>query len=308
MTNREQLQEQLDTIGDTDRPFALADLKPFSDLDPGSVPCLQETWRQIPSDRRIEVVKALLQLSEENIDNDFRQMFLMCLDDPDPSVRSIAIDGLWEDERPRTLRRLLQLSSDPSRKVRVAVMLALSHFAYRAVVGDLAEEQSSELYRVLLEIVSDIDQPLEVRRRALESLGYFGESSEVHTEIGRAYRHTDQLMRESALVAMGRSMHPDWFSYIEKELHSNSPALRYEAARAVGELAEEGRELVPSLLPLIEDEDNEVLQAAIWALGQVGGSHAHRLLHRIAQSKDPTRAEAAEEALEELSLFDEEGL
>jgi HEAT repeat protein len=103
---------------------------------------------------------------------------------------------------------------------------------------------------------------------------------------------------------MGRSMQRAWFPYIERELHSISPAMRYEAARAVGELAEEGRDLQEGLLPLVNDDDSEVSQAAIWALGQIGGQHARRVLQRLARSQDEVRSQAAQDALEELT-FDE---
>jgi HEAT repeat protein len=78
--------------------------------------------------------------------------------------------------------------------------------------------------------------------------------------------------------------------------------LRYEAARAVGELGEEGQPMVGSLLALVDDDDLEVAIATIWALGQVGGEHARRVLRRIARSNDSARRQAAEDALEELAL------
>lgn len=87
-----------------------------------------------------------------------------------------------------------------------------------------------------------------------------------------------------------------------RELQSPSPSLRYEAARAVGEIGEDGRELLPALLPLVDDEDTEIALAAIWALGQVGGADARRILQRIARSRDEVRAQVAQDALAELDL------
>ncbi len=109
-------------------------------------------------------------------------------------------------------------------------------------------------------------------------------------------------MRESAVLAMGRSMRPTWHPYIERELKSPSPAMRYEAARAVGELGEDGQPFLAGLLPLVDDEDGEIATAAIWSLGQVGGPSAKRVLQRLARSKDNARRAAANEALEELSI------
>jgi HEAT repeat protein len=59
---------------------------------------------------------------------------------------------------------------------------------------------------------------------------------------------------------------------------------------------------LPSLLPLVDDDDGEIATTAIWALGQVGGPSAKRVLQRIARSKDDARRTAANAALEELTI------
>jgi HEAT repeat protein len=109
-------------------------------------------------------------------------------------------------------------------------------------------------------------------------------------------------MKESALAAMGRSMMPRWLPIIAKELESKSPALRYEAARAAGELADEGRPLLVPVARLLGDSDTEVALAAIWALGQIGGEAAKRALKEVAKSDSDARVQAATEALSELEL------
>jgi HEAT repeat protein len=143
-----------------------------------------------------------------------------------------------------------------------------------------------------------------VRRRALESAGFFAEDEVVQREVQRAYDSGEQLMRESALMAMGRSMLPRWLPLVARELESQSPALRYEAARAAGEMAEEARSLTPRLAALAADDDVEVSGAAIWALGQVGGPAARRALQQLSKSQDDARRQAASDALEELSMGD----
>jgi HEAT repeat protein len=158
------------------------------------------------------------------------------------------------------------------------------------------------VYGALLAAATDPEQPLDVRRRAVEGLGYFANSKEAQAEVGRAYAHPELTVRESAILAMGRSMRPVWLPYIERELKSASPAMRYEAARAVGEMGEDGRALLPSLLPLVDDDDGEIATAAIWSLGQVGGPSAKRVLQRLARSKDDARRTAANAALEEIAI------
>jgi HEAT repeat protein len=308
-SDTQKLVGQLKQFADTDQAFSISSLRSFSNLDSQQVSSLWDTWIAIPVKRRVRIAQELRDMAEDNVDLNFQPLFLKCLEDADDRVRSLAIDGLWEDETLSTLRRLLQLfEDDPSPRVHESVMLSLSRFAYRAELGSLPEEYAQRVYTVLLQTLQDTSKPMVVRRRALEGVAYYSDSPDVQKEIRHASTHNDQYMRESALVAMGRSMNPEWFPTIKKALHSVSPALRFEAAKAVGELAEEGRELLGSLIPLVEDNDPEVLQAAIWALGQVGGSEAQRVLERLARSKDEMRSQAAHEALEALMLFHEDSL
>lgn len=295
-------EEQLARLGDLGRPLAHAELKTLSNLGPEMLKVFWAAWRQFPAERRLEIVAELDTLAEDNVDLDFRPVFRACLSDADPDVRTAAIAGLWEDESERTMGRLIAMIDDEAGPVRAAAVVALARFAYRAEVGELPPDAGQQILSALLRAATDPEQPPEVRRRAIEGLGYFAGSKEAQAEIGRAYAHSEIMMRESAVLAMGRSMRPTWFPYIERELKSPSPALRYEAARAVGEVGEDGRPLLTALLPLVDDEDIEISQAAIWSLGQVGGPSAKRVLERLARSKDDARRQAARDALEELAL------
>jgi HEAT repeat protein len=200
---------------------------------------------------------------------------------------------------------LLALLRDPADQVRAAAAMALGRFAYMAEIDELDEEYGRQVHDALLTLIHDASQPAEVRRRAIESAGYFAASDDVQRQIELAYASNDQLMRESALVAMGRSMLPRWLPIVSRELESPSPALRYEAARAAGEMADIARSLVARVVRLCSDADTEVALAAIWALGQIGGETARRTLQRISGSDDEARSQAAAEALDELTL--EEG-
>jgi len=67
-------------------------------------------------------------------------------------------------------------------------------------------------------------------------------------------------------------------------------------------MGEDARTPLPKLAPLLNDHDSEVALAAIWALGQVGGDAAKRVLQQVRKSADETRRQAAADALDELSL------
>lgn len=283
----------------------MSELRSLSGIDPRDHAAVWEEWQRIPAKRRIEIAHAMVELAEDNVDLDFTVMFQWLLDDADAAVRASAIEGLWECDTLPILRRMLTLLHDPAEQVRAAAAMALGRFAYMAEIEEIDASYGQQVHDALLALIRDPSQPIEVRRRAIESAGYFAESDEVQQQIELAYASPDQLMRESALMAMGRSMLPRWLPIVSRELESPSPALRYEAARAAGEMADLARSLVSRIVRLCSDTDTEVALAAIWALGQIGGETARRTLQRIRGSDDEARRQAAAEALEELTL--EEG-
>jgi HEAT repeat protein len=292
-------------IGASDHKLAMRDLKPLSGLGSEERADFWPAWVAIMPRRRAEIARAMVELAEDDIELDFAAAQIWLLEDDDSEVRANAIEGLWENTSTTLLHQLLRLMrSDPAPAVRAAATLSLSRFAYLAELEELDSRDIQALRDGLLAIIRDTRQPLEVRRRALESAGYFGSIDEIQRQIELAFASDEQLLRESALVAMGRSMLERWLPQIGRELESQSPALRYEAARAAGEMAEDARTLLPKLSPLLNDSDSEVALAAIWALGQIGGDTAKRLLQQVRKNADETRGQAAADALEELALGD----
>jgi HEAT repeat protein len=155
-----------------------------------------------------------------------------------------------------------------------------------------------------------------VHRRALESLAYVT-NEEVDLQIRDAFNSQNDLLRLSAIVAMGRSNNRAYLDLVRAELHSVSPAVRREAVRACGELEDE--EAVGDLAELLEDPDQGVQLAVLDALAAIGGKEARQLLEAAVGSDDTALAEHAELALEEfefwhgeidfsLALFDEDEL
>ncbi len=104
-------------------------------------------------------------------------------------------------------------------------------------------------------------------------------------------------MRVSAVFAMGRSCDDVWTPQIIAELSSDDAEMRYEAARAAGEL-----ELRPALARLAElayDDDREIQEMAIWALGEIGGKQANRVLDQLAAQADSAGDEVLADAVAE---------
>lgn len=290
-------------LGDTRHPLVWARLKELSNLGSDVRTDLRAAWSQVETTRRQEICNALVELAEDDVEFDFHEVFLAALYDDDEEVRIKAIEGLWEDLSTTLLSDMLTMvRSDPSGQVRATAAVGIARFAYLSALEELPGDYGQQIYNVLYATATDLDQPFEVRRRAIEALGYYGSDPKVKALIEGAYADPEILMKESALAAMGRSVDEAWLPIIESELQAHSPALRYEAVRAMGEMADLAQGHLSRLLPLVDDEDTEVGLAAIWALGQIGGPHAKRVLDRLVRSKNEARSQAAQDALDELNI------
>jgi HEAT repeat protein len=289
---------ELNNIISDEQPFSVAALTFLSDIPTADSATLALMWPGASVARRRKIAATLVQLAEDNIEYDFSTVFGVLLTDPDAQVRRSAVEGLVEDESVGTVRRLIEvLDSDPAPEVRAAAAVVLGPAALRAETGKLKGEWPARLRDALLRAVRDPAADEDVHRRALESVAYFCDNADVTAEIERAYAGRG-LVRASAINAMGRNMNTRWAPMLLKELQSKQPAMRYEAAHAVGELGEQAN--VPALIPLLDDADLEVQLAAIWALGQLGGRVAMQALQLRAQDDDPAIQEAVDDALTEI--------
>lgn len=294
----------LDILGNTNKPIVRRELRGLSDIGRENEDEFFTAWQDIEETRRRELARVMVELAEESVDFDFRDVFTACLGDPEPEVRLSAVEGLWEDDRPRTMRRLLDmLDRDTDSAVRASVALSLGRYAYQSSLDQLRAADAAQLRASLLSAARNLDLQADVRRRAVESVGYFS-GSDVDEVIAAAYATGDRSLKTSALAAIGHSLDPRWLPILQAELSSADPELHYEAARASGELGEVAQPLVPLLVPLAYGDDVEVYGAAIWALGQIGGQVSRQALQRILQGGDDDRREAVEEALSEIELDD----
>jgi len=284
-----------------DLPLRASTLYSLSRLESEELERLTAVWSAIPVPRRRALVQELGEIAETNFEVDFEAIFRWGLFDSDAQVRSLCIAGLWESEDLALMNEFLHLlKRDPSDQVRAAAALSLGRFILLGELGKLPPQRCRSAYEVLRDIVLAADEALEVRRRALESIAYVSDD-EVTALIQHAYDYPEEKMRISAVFGMGRSADVRWIGTVMGELFSVNPEMRYEAARACGEL--QARAAVPRLAELLDDPDREVQEAALWALGQTGSDAARRLLQRCLEEGDEVMRSAAEAALEELEFF-----
>lgn len=295
-------QQSLAHILDASAPVKTTKLYGLSMMHTKDFARFESAWPTIAAPRRAEILTTLLHLTEESFEVNFDAIFIMGLNDPDPEVKVAAIRGLWENVLPALVPPFIHLlKTGETEAVRAAAATALGKYIY---LGELEEMDSAALMlaeQALLEAIRKPGETVEVIRRAIESISFSSQEG-IDAIIEMAYYHEDEQMQVSALFAMGRNFNPKWEKIVLAELDNHRPEMRFEAARACGELAV--KQAVDRLIQLIEeDADLEVVQNAIWALGQIGGNQARDTLEALVESTDEAISTSAEEALAELTLL-----
>jgi HEAT repeat protein len=264
----------------------------------------RKVWETLPAERRRRLLHSLVELAEASFQVNFDAIFRHCLQDPDDEVRATAIEGLWENEQVVLVGPLITaLRSDPSPRVRAAAATSLGRFVLAGELEQLEEAIQARIVQELMTTIHLAGESIEVRRRAMESAAYAC-TPEALDALEIAYYDEDSNMRMSAIVGMGRSCDLRWSKIILEELVNPAPAMRYEAALAAGEMML--RAAVPHLGQLLEDADTLVRDAAIWALGQIGGTRAKQMLLELHEEADAETQAVVEEALAEQALYEGE--
>jgi HEAT repeat protein len=193
------------------------------------------------------------------------------------------------------------LKNDEAAIVREAAATALGKFIYLKELEEIDWGEANLAEEALLETVHLAGENLDVRRRAIESLGYSSDAR-IPSIIEGAYYSDNEKLQVSALFAMGRSADNRWLPLIMEELDNPLAEIRYEAARASGELEAQG--MAGKLIQMLDqDPDLEVQEMILWALGRIGGSAAKEALEAYVESDNEALALAAEDALDELNMF-----
>ncbi len=275
-------------------------LAELSDLSGEALEEFKASWNTIPSHRRHEIIAKLTELADSNVELNFDSVFAIGLKDGEEKVRLHSIAGLWENDDKWLMEALIHLlKKDPSVIVRIASAQALERFCLNAELNDHTSNKKKLEIELLL-IFNNPNEDMELRRRALEAVSPLSLPG-IHKAIQSAYENLDVRLKTSAIYAMGANCNLCWLPSLSAELGSSNAELRYEAARACGELSEE--DAVPYLLPLIQDEDKDVQLAAISSLGKIGGTEARETLMDLVDHSRRLVREAASQALHELELY-----
>jgi HEAT repeat protein len=259
----------------------------LSELSPEDADAVREVWAALDPAYRRKLAQRMAEASETNFDLDYAAIGRIALDDPDAEVRQFAIEMLAEDRDLALMERYIEIAmNDESISVRAASASALGAFILAGELGELPEAETRKAQRAMLRLFEDQSQAVDVRRRALEALSNCGHP-QVPDAIRRAYANSERRMRLSAVYAMGRTCDAAWRDIVLYELGSEDPEMRFEAARAAGEL--ELREAVAALAQLGRDSDREIRDVAIWSLGEIGGEDSLRVLRMFLREAERAR-------------------
>jgi HEAT repeat protein len=295
-------EQVLDALLDEDKPFNPRFLYRFSDLDTHEFLALRKIWTGISTFRRKALMEDLEHLFERDSLLSFESICRLALDDSEAEIRFLAIRSLFEyDVEDLILTFLSLMNTDPDAEVRAIAATALGKYVYQGEIDELPKAILNEIEEHLLKVLQGKDTTL-VRRRALESLGYSCRK-EIPALIEEAFTSTDKSWLASAVAAMGRSCDQRWQVQVLSVLEHLQPAIRFEAARAAGEI--EIRDAIDRLIELTEDDDHDVRTAAIWSLSQIGGERARSTIDSLLdEADDPEEIEYLESALDNL-IFNE---
>jgi HEAT repeat protein len=296
----EELKAFLTLLADEDEPIPVEQLSALSDLNREDLKSFSEVWVSLSDSRRQDLIRKLGQEAFNRIELLFEAINRMALDDPDADVRRMAIDNLWECEDSKLIPSLLKaLEKDQDELVRAAAAKALGRFVLMGQMEQISLASLARIEKMLFRAHAE-DHAKAVRLAALESIG-FSSHDDISPVISQAYQQGGDDLKLSAIKAMGRTANAVWTEQVIESLYHKSPYIRSEAATAAGEL--ELKASVDNLIELLDDAHPQVVQAAVWALGHVGGKKAEESLIAFSEiNEDPTLQVYIHEALEYLDF------
>ncbi len=246
---------------------------------------LRPAWEKLDTGFRQRLLAELGEIVEFAYDVDYTALGEFLISAPQPEIRAEAIGLLSTDYSEGHVRRLMAIvHDDPALSVRCAAMVALGEFILTAELTGSGDDSIDAALALAEATYRDPEQPAVMRGAALESLAN-SSADNLNLLIADAYASNDVRLRISAVTAMGNSCDEVWKPQVMENLRHADADMRAAAARAAGDLPVP--DALSSLGALIDDEDRAVEEAAIYALGEIGGDGAVRLLERrLAQAEE----------------------
>jgi HEAT repeat protein len=298
-------QSVLDHLLDSKKEIPQTHLKLYSDLDPKSLRLFLDVWPSVKPTRKLILLDELLTHFDSDNIVSYESIGRGLINDLDGEVRARAIRLLSESDDPQLVGTLTEiLLNDTDLAPRMEAALLIGEFILLGELEAIKEELQRKSEDALISIIKSEENPT-LRKRALEALGY-SSRPEIVTLIESAFERADPTWVATALLAMGRSHDERWSENVVSMVLDEDPLIRFAAVQAAGELNIE--DAGPILLKILEDEeeDDDVVTAAIWSLSQIGGDDARiYLVNLIEQTEDEDLVEYLEDALENLDFMEE---
>ncbi|HEY5728777.1 MAG TPA: HEAT repeat domain-containing protein, partial [Anaerolineales bacterium] len=253
----------LDSLLVSGKDFPRRYLQYFSDISPLELKTLLDVWPRVKLDRKLSLLEGLLSLAEKDTLVNFDDFARSNLHDPEVAVRVHSIRLLDECDNIKLVPEYIELlKNDPDTSVRAEAANVLNLFVDLGELEEIPEEVYEEVMSALLESAKS-EKETRVRRRAVESLGW-SSNPEVVELIESTYAENVDW-KVSALTAMGRSADDRWEDRVLRSMLDENDKIRKAAVQSAGMLAFKSARL-PLLRMLDEEENGEVMSAAIWSL------------------------------------------
>jgi HEAT repeat protein len=290
----------LTALTNSDQSFPSRYLPLFSDLSPEDLAALKKVWPQVAVLRKRTLLKKLNDLFDEDNIVSFEALAAMLLQDPDGEVRTLALKLLEETIDLRLIPSLVRMvQDDPEAETRARAITVLGQFVQLGEMAELPDGKRELVEETLLKAAHD--EHTSIARAALEALGY-SSRPELDALIISAFNRPDPLWQATALFAAGRSADNRWQEQIITGLLSEDTPVRLVAVKSAGDL--ELKVARQPLLEMLEEEmDDDVFQAIVWSLSQIGGEDVRTYLEALlARAEDDEEIEFLEEAIANLSF------
>jgi HEAT repeat protein len=209
--------------------------------------------------------------------------------------RIFAINWLTEIKDSRIGEIILPIVSDEEDRngVRASGIIALGYLKYPKSVDSL------------LEILRNEDESIWLRKTAADSLGYIGGGEAISglIELIEPIDLKDEGLIQEIICALGRCGDVSAVDPLLRILKNEDKSieLRASAARSLGNIG--GKKIIPELLEVITSEEEELVEAAIYALGECNDASVVEPLIKIL--KDNERSNLHHSVAESLSKLKE---